>query len=285
MANTETTTEKYPPIEVRDTPLEYRQFDRVEITGSSIIAKEAKEALPVQVISRQEIERSGATNLPQLLQKLPGMFNFFELGALTGTTFGGPETAAIHGNQNGTLVLLNGRRLPFYGSQTIFGERATVDLNLVPLANPEFQNTGQCPNNWYTSTNGASTACWRNGQRLLTLYPATEKKLLFVDGEILLNANWTGFGQVIASQVEQRSVTSPHSCLLRPASKVHVKIGLYTKNCNQPSLKTSKSLSLFDMTNTPILEGCKLANWAGNGSLLQPSWYAAQSVQDSGRQR
>lgn len=36
--------------------------------------------------------------------------------------------------------------------------------------------------------------------------PATEKKLLFVDGEVLLNANWTGFGQIIAGQVEQRSV-------------------------------------------------------------------------------
>jgi iron complex outermembrane receptor protein len=343
MANTETGTQKYPPIEVRDKPLEYRQFEKVEITGSSIIAKEAKEALPVQVISRQEIERSGASNLPQLLQKLPGMFNFFELGGMTGTTFGGPETAAVHGNQNGTLVLLNGRRLPFYGSQTIFGERATVDLNLVPLsaiervdvltdgassrygsdavagviniitkentkgfsmsteytrpaggvaqgqlfnmawgtgklqsdgyrlqahfsvdkqdellagdrdnsrngavqfningqnwwgirngrvtqsgwpasvqtpmgvANPEFQNTGQCANNWYTSTNGASTACWRNGQRLLTLYPATEKKLLFVDGEVLLNANWTGFGQVIAGQVEQRSVPTESIPLL-----------------------------------------------------------------------
>ncbi len=330
-------------VQVVDSALEYRQFENIEITGSSIIAREAKQALPVQVISRQEIERSGATHLPQLLHKLPSMFNFFELGALTGTTFGGPETAAIHGTQSGTLVLLNGRRLPFYGSQTIFGERATVDLNLVPLsaiervdiltdgassrygsdavagviniitkentkgfsmsteytrpaggmaqgklfnmaggtgklqsdgyrlqahfsvdkqdellagdrdnarngavqfnihgqnwwgirngrvtqsgwpasvqtptgvAHPEFQNTGQCANNWYTSTNGASTTCWRNGQRLLTLYPATEKKLLFVDGEVLLNANWTGFGQVIAGQVEQRSVPTESIPLL-----------------------------------------------------------------------
>jgi iron complex outermembrane receptor protein len=325
----------YPPVQVVDSPLQYRQFEKVEITGSSIIAKEAKQALPVQVISRQEIERSGATNLPQLLQRLPSMFNFSELGVMTGTTFGGPETAAVHGNQNGTLVLLNGRRLPFYGSQSIFGERATVDLNLVPLSaiervdvltdgassrygsdavagviniitkentkgislsteytrpaggeaqgklvniawgsgklqndgyrlqahfsvekqdqllagmrdnsrngavqfningqnwwgvrngrvtqngwpasvetqtgvvHPELQNTGQCPSNWYTSTNGASSACWRNAQRLLTLYPATEKKLLFVDGEVLLNSNWTGFAQVIAGQVEQLSV-------------------------------------------------------------------------------
>lgn len=334
LAAAQTSTPRtYSPVQVVDSPLEYRQFDKVEVTGSSIIAKEAKEALPVQVITRQEIERSGATNLPQLLQKLPGMFNFIQLGVMTGTTYGGPETAAIHGNSNGTLVLLNGRRLPFYGSQTIFGERATVDLNLVPLSaieridvltdgassrygsdavsgvvniltkentkgflvsteytrpaggvaqgklfnmgwgtgklqtdgyrlqahfsvdtqdellagdrassrngavqfningqnwwgvrnvsqngwpasietstggviNPTLQNTGQCPNNWYTSSNGTSTACWRNSQGRLTLYPATEKKLLFVDGEMMLNSNWVGFGQVIAGQVEQRS--------------------------------------------------------------------------------
>lgn len=332
----QTPTEKeYPPVLVMGSPLAYRQFNKVEITGSSIMAKESKEALPVQVIARQDIERSGATNLAQLLQKLPSMFNFYELGTMTGTTSGGPETAAIHGNPNGTLVLLNGRRLPYYGSQTIFGERASVDLNLVPLSaierievltdgassrygsdavsgvvniitrentkgfsvsteytrpvggaaqgklfnmgwgtgqllsdgyrlqahfsvdkqdallagdrdnasngavqfningqnwwgvrngrvtqngwpasiqtstgviNPTLQNTGQCPSNWYTSTNGTSTACWRNSQRLLTLYPATEKKLFFLDGEVILNANWTGFGQVIAGQVEQRSV-------------------------------------------------------------------------------
>lgn len=325
----------YPAVQVVDSPLQYRQFEKVEITGSSIIAKEAKGALPVQVISRQDIERSGASNLPQLLQKLPGMFNFLELGSLTGTVFGGPETAAIHGNPNGTLVLLNGRRLPFYGSQTIFGERASVDLNWVPLSaieridvltdgassrygsdavagvinivtkdntkgfwvsseytrpaggvaqgklfniawgtgrlpsdgyrlqahlsveqqdallagdrdtarngalqfniqgqnwwgvrngrvtqygwpasiqtpagvvHPEFQNSGQCPNQWYTSTNGSSTACWRNGQNLLSLYPGTEKKLLFADGEVTLGSNWTAFAQFLAGQTQQRSV-------------------------------------------------------------------------------
>lgn len=123
----------YPPVQVVDTPLEYRQFEKVEITGSAILAKQAKQALPLQYIDRREIERSGATNLAELIQRLPVMSNFSELGTVTGTVAGGPETAAIHGNQSGTLVLLNGRRLPYYGSQTIVGERAVVDLNFVPL--------------------------------------------------------------------------------------------------------------------------------------------------------
>lgn len=127
------TGNSFPPVEVVNTPLPYRQFDKVEITGSAILTKESKEALPLQVIGQREIERSGTSNLTELLHQLPSMVNFQESGTMTGTYDGGPEAAAIHGNQSGTLVLLNGRRLPFYGSQTIAGERAVVDLNFIPL--------------------------------------------------------------------------------------------------------------------------------------------------------
>lgn len=124
----------YPDVEITDKPLEFRQFEKVEITGSAILAKEAKQALPLQIMDRRDIQRSGAASLPELLQRLPWMSNFSELGTVTGTVTGGPEAAAIHGNQSGTLVLLNGRRLPYYGSSTIMGERAVVDLNFLPLA-------------------------------------------------------------------------------------------------------------------------------------------------------
>lgn len=112
----------------------YRQFDKIEITGSAILAKEAKKSLPIQVIDQREIERLGAQDLGQLMQKLPVMLNFLELGSVPGTVFGGPNAGAIHGNQSGTLVLLNGRRLPYYGSPLLGAERAVVDLNVIPLA-------------------------------------------------------------------------------------------------------------------------------------------------------
>ena len=112
---------------------QYRQFDKIEITGSAILAKEAKKSLPIQVIDQREIERLGAQDLGQLMQKLPVMLNFLEPGGVPGTSIGGPSAAAIHGNQSGTLVLLNGRRLPYYGSPLLGAERAVVDLNAVPL--------------------------------------------------------------------------------------------------------------------------------------------------------
>ena len=37
---------EYPTVTVQDKPLEYRQFEKVEITGSSIIRKEQTLALP-----------------------------------------------------------------------------------------------------------------------------------------------------------------------------------------------------------------------------------------------
>ncbi len=124
----------FPDVEITEKSLEFRQFEKVEITGSAILAKEAKQALPLQILDRRDIERSGAASLPELLQRLPLMSNFFESGTVTGTVAGGPEAAAIHGNQGGTLVLLNGRRLPYYGSQAIMIDRSVVDLNFLPLA-------------------------------------------------------------------------------------------------------------------------------------------------------
>lgn len=125
---------EYNTVTILTDGLPFRQFNKVEVTGSAILAKEAREALPVQVITRRDIEQSGARDLPALLQLQPVMQNYIEAGAVTGTVLGGPEAAAIHGNQSGTLILLNGRRLPYYGSQTIAGERAVVDLNFLPLS-------------------------------------------------------------------------------------------------------------------------------------------------------
>ena len=124
----------YPPIVVIDKALEYRQFGKIEITGSAILAKETKEALPIQVIDQRDIERSGAATLSQLIPKLAVMSNFQDTGFTPGTVLGGLDSAAIHGNESGTLILLNGRRLPYYGLQTLLGDKALVDLNMIPLA-------------------------------------------------------------------------------------------------------------------------------------------------------
>lgn len=104
---------------------------RVEITGSSIKRVAAEGALPVQVIKREEIERSGITSVTELLQNLAvvqgGPDGIVE-GDTIGGGGGGQATVSIHGlGGDRTLVLLNGRRL--------IGEAGgAVDINMIPLA-------------------------------------------------------------------------------------------------------------------------------------------------------
>lgn len=108
--------------------------ERIEITGSAIKRIDAEAALPVQVITKEEIVRSGATTTTDLLQRLPAIQNGFgESSAVGGGS--GFNGVSIHSiGDTRTLVLLNGRRLAQYGMQELTGFAAGFDLNAVPLA-------------------------------------------------------------------------------------------------------------------------------------------------------
>jgi iron complex outermembrane receptor protein len=111
---------------------------RVEITGSSIkrIAKEG--ALPVQVITLDQIEKQGITTAEQLMRTISasgtGADNAVSgnnvFGADADRTSGGGSFANLRGlGPNSTLVLLNGRRIATYGASG-----KAVDLNSIPLS-------------------------------------------------------------------------------------------------------------------------------------------------------
>ena len=111
---------------------------RVEITGSSIKRVQAEGALPVQVITRSEIERQGIVSAEQLVARISangtGADNLSSnVGIQQGTTDrnnNGNSSANLRGlGANSTLVLLNGRRLSTHGAKG-----NAVDLNTIPLA-------------------------------------------------------------------------------------------------------------------------------------------------------
>ncbi|QPF76000.1 TonB-dependent receptor [Roseateles sp. DAIF2] len=105
-----------------------QQLERVVVTGSAIKRIAAEGALPVQTISKQEIERSGVTSVVELMQNLSSIQGGVVEGDTVGGGGGGQATVSIH-NLGGdrTLVLLNGRRM--------IGEAGgSVDLNMIPLA-------------------------------------------------------------------------------------------------------------------------------------------------------
>lgn len=121
-------------VDVTSALLPFRQLDKLEITGSSILRKEQTQALPVQVITRQELQKRGFTTVTEAVQSLSNVFNGLDLSQ-AGMNQGAFTSAALHGMSTGTLVLLNGKRLAPYGIQNMSGkERASVDLGLLPMA-------------------------------------------------------------------------------------------------------------------------------------------------------
>ncbi|HTS21781.1 MAG TPA: TonB-dependent receptor [Casimicrobiaceae bacterium] len=104
---------------------------RIEVTGSRIPRIEVETALPVQVITRDEILRGNWTTAGELLANLPANLNS-ATPASSIANFGNPglESANLRGLGDGnTLVLLNGRRLANYAFLS-----GTVNLGSIPLA-------------------------------------------------------------------------------------------------------------------------------------------------------
>ncbi|MCV2359897.1 TonB-dependent receptor [Paucibacter sp. TC2R-5] len=121
-------------VQVAHTSYAAEELDRVEVTGSSIKRVNAEQASPVQVITARQIESMGARTLMQVLDNLPaakpGQQDFRSM--YTGSD--GASQANLRGlGAQGTLVLLNGRRLSFYGAPEGF-QTQFVNIDAIPAA-------------------------------------------------------------------------------------------------------------------------------------------------------
>ena len=112
-----------------------QQLERVEITGSSIKRIQSEGSLPVQVLTQEDIKRSGATSVVDLLQNLPAVQGSVgQSSSVGGETFGFAGVSLRALGEQRTLVLLNGKRLTQFGGQSFTGFAAAVDLNSLPIA-------------------------------------------------------------------------------------------------------------------------------------------------------
>jgi iron complex outermembrane recepter protein len=115
-----------------------QKVERVEITGSSIKRLATEGALPVQVITAEELNRKGITTAEQMLSQMgingtgadSAVANNNVFGNDTDRLTGGSANANLRGLGPGsTLVLLNGRRISTHGMSG-----GAVDLNAIPMA-------------------------------------------------------------------------------------------------------------------------------------------------------
>ncbi len=110
-----------------------QRVEKIEVTGTNIKRVDTETASPVTIITREEIQRSGATTVSEVIRQIPannaGSFSENSLNSFAA----GASAVSLRGlGAQATLILLNGRRLTPYpfanGAQVTF-----VDLNTVPL--------------------------------------------------------------------------------------------------------------------------------------------------------
>lgn len=112
-----------------------QQLERVEVVGSAIKRTNAEGVSPVEVLSRKQIERTGATTVNELLRSIPSI-DIFDQGELASNSPAGSGTAAIgmRGlSSSQVLILLNGRRLPVNALYDSSGAGAAFDINSLPI--------------------------------------------------------------------------------------------------------------------------------------------------------
>lgn len=119
--------------ETTSTEDEAKTLDTVQVTGSHIKRLQISGVGPVTVVDAETIERSGATSVETLLQRLPASAGF--AGSQTNAYWAengyGTTQVNLRGlGINRTLVLLNGRRMVNGGT----GANSSVDLNVIPVA-------------------------------------------------------------------------------------------------------------------------------------------------------
>ncbi len=108
----------------------------IQITGTALRGTDAQAAaVPVTVLGRADIARSGARTTTELLQQLPVMQGMTQTTSVVGNDSRGYASVSIHNLGDAyTLVLLNGQRVAPFGGQLSNGALSGVDINTIPLA-------------------------------------------------------------------------------------------------------------------------------------------------------
>ncbi|MGL4603984.1 MAG: TonB-dependent receptor [Iodobacter sp.] len=112
------------------TAADINKVERVEVTGSNIKRAAQATAAPVQVLSRQDIAKTGATTVAELVDNLASSNNGYAQSQAVGDSgkpgFSGANLRGLGTSK--TLILVNGRRMANFAFDS-----AGVDLNSIPL--------------------------------------------------------------------------------------------------------------------------------------------------------
>ncbi len=110
-----------------------QKLERVTVTGTNIKRTDTETASPVQVLTREDIEKTGKQSIQEILRTVTADGQGSIPSSFTNGFASGSAAVSLRGlGVNSTLVLLNGRRMTTYGLADD-GTRNFVDLNSLPL--------------------------------------------------------------------------------------------------------------------------------------------------------
>lgn len=110
-----------------------QQLERVTVTGTNIKRTDTETASPVQVLTRDDIEKTGKQSIQEVLRTVTADGQGSIPSSFSNGFASGSAAVSLRGlGVNSTLVLVNGRRMTTYGLADD-GTRNFVDLNSLPL--------------------------------------------------------------------------------------------------------------------------------------------------------
>lgn len=127
-----------PLLHAQDTdanaPAPDKTLDAVVVTGSNIKRSDAAGPNPVQVVTREEIERTGKSTLTDVLRSLSANAGNSYDEQYTGSFSAGSASIGLRGlSPKNTLVLVNGYRVANFGF-ALNTQDTFVDLNALPIS-------------------------------------------------------------------------------------------------------------------------------------------------------
>ena len=176
---------------------------RVEITGSSIKRLAAESALPLEIITEEELRQSGAVTAEDLLNTLSvnaanasnAVSSNSVFGADADRLSGGATFANLRGlGPTGTLVLLNGRRVATHGMSG-----SAVDLYAIPMAavsRVEILKDGASAIYGTDAIGGVINFILKSNYNGVSLAATTSKPLADGGGSTMRGSVTAGFGQI-----------------------------------------------------------------------------------------
>jgi iron complex outermembrane receptor protein len=111
-----------------------QRVEKIEVTGTNIKRVDTETVAPIEVITREQIERTGQATVAEVLRNIPANSGGSFGESFTNSFASGAAGISLRGlGQKTTLVLLNGRRVAGYGfAQNL--QDSFVDLNSIPTS-------------------------------------------------------------------------------------------------------------------------------------------------------